>query len=321
MISVVIPLYNKENSIGRAVASVLGQTEQDFELLVVDDGSTDGGAEIVRRIGDARVRLISQPNAGVSAARNRGAKEAASSVVAFLDGDDIWEPDFLETVSALRERFPNAAVWATAYRMLDSSQQSRVVPWGGLPSESEGGLLDFFTPGRCALTSSTVLIDKSALFRVGGFPEGLAIGEDSDTWLRLALRYPVAWSPKVCAVIDRDAENRTDGNIYLGNFPFLQSARAYQEEEHLPALPDPVWTCLAQRHTDLFRNKLLAGERRVIHEIVRDFHHVRGYRLKCLVWYLLSWVPYPFVVMAWKIKRRLTGYPTALPQLRPMYRA
>lgn len=316
----VIPLYNKEESIGRAVASVLGQTRQDFELLVVDDGSTDRGAEIVRGIGDARIRLIPQPNAGVSAARNRGAKEGTSNVVAFLDADDIWEPDFLETVCSLRERFPEAAVWATAYRMLNPNQERAIMRWGGLPSESEGGLLDFFSPGECALTSSTVLIDKSALFRVGGFPEGLVIGEDRDTWLRLALRYPIAWSPKVCAVIDQDAENRTDGSIYLGNLPFLQSARAYQEEEQLTALPDAVWTCLAERHTDLFRYKLLAGERRVIHEIVRDFRHVRGYRLKCLVWYLLSWVPYPFVVMAWKIKRLLAGCPTALPQLRPMYR-
>jgi cellulose synthase/poly-beta-1,6-N-acetylglucosamine synthase-like glycosyltransferase len=113
-VSVVIPLYNKARHIARAVQSVRGQTWQDFEIIVVDDGSTDGSGDVVRQIADARFRLITQLNGGECAARNRGIAEAACDVVAFLDADDEWLPAFLETVVALRQRFPDCGMYATA---------------------------------------------------------------------------------------------------------------------------------------------------------------------------------------------------------------
>ena len=94
MISVVIPLYNKEKYIKRAIESVLNQTFQKFEIIVVNDGSTDKSAEIVQNIKDPRIRLINQKNAGVSAARNRGIQEAKYEYIAFLDADDFWEKIF-----------------------------------------------------------------------------------------------------------------------------------------------------------------------------------------------------------------------------------
>src|ERR671936_1110009 len=113
-VSVVIPLYNKERDVGRAVASVLAQTFADFEVVVVDDGSTDGGPRVVAAFPDPRIRLVSQVNAGAAAARNRGTACARAGLVAFLDADDQWEPAFLETVIGLRSRFQSCEVFANS---------------------------------------------------------------------------------------------------------------------------------------------------------------------------------------------------------------
>jgi len=114
-VSVVIPLYNKAPYIARALASVITQTCQDFEVIVIDDGSTDGGAEIVRRLDDTRIRVIRQENRGVSAARNRGIESARTDFIAFLDADDEWTPTHLEALLRLRDRYPHAGAYGTAY--------------------------------------------------------------------------------------------------------------------------------------------------------------------------------------------------------------
>jgi glycosyltransferase involved in cell wall biosynthesis len=317
--SIVIPLYNKRGQIRRAIDSVLGQSIKDFELIVVDDGSTDGGGDVVREVRDPRLRLVSQPNAGVSVARNRGAAEATSDVVAFLDADDAWDPDFLETIASLRCQFPDAAVWGTAYRFLRRSGVEESPRYhGALPAGDAGGLIDYFAGnrGNSPLVASSVAIRKDALAQVGGFPVGLAYSEDHDTWLRLALRFPVAWSPRPKVLIHEDAENRTDGFMYLGNYPFFESARRFLAESDSRALRAEVYDYLAWRHTELLASKWLNGERDVLREIVRDCRHIPGYFWKCAGWYLLSWVPYPLVKLIWTAKRRLSGRGAGFPEAR-----
>ena len=124
-VSIVIPLYEKAAYIQRAIESVLAQTHQNFELIVIDDGSTDGGGNIVRRFTDPRIRMIVQKNTGKCVARNRAIKQASSDLVAFLDADDEWLPDFLETVLALWEKFPEAGTWGTAYSEIRPKGQLR----------------------------------------------------------------------------------------------------------------------------------------------------------------------------------------------------
>ena len=105
-VSVVIPLCNKESYIRRALNSIVNQSFQDFEVIIVDDGSTDKGAEVVRGFDDPRIRLIQQENSGTFTARNRGIKAARGDLIAFLDADDEWKPEHLEVLLRLQEKYP-----------------------------------------------------------------------------------------------------------------------------------------------------------------------------------------------------------------------
>ncbi|TFH16681.1 MAG: glycosyltransferase family 2 protein [Lentisphaerales bacterium] len=211
-VSVVIPLYNKARVIHRALTSVLSQSVACAAIIVVDDGSTDGGGDKAGETGSPLVRVVRQANGGVSAARNRGIREAETELVAFLDADDEWKPDFLETAIDLYERFPEAGMWCTAYEAVAEDGFS-VVPleFLAVPRSPEGGLIeDYF---RCMLKyspacCSSVLGRKTVFEEVGGFPEGEKIGEDLDTWARIALRYPIAFSPKTRAIYRMDAPGR-----------------------------------------------------------------------------------------------------------------
>jgi len=124
--SVIIPLYNKESHIQRAIKSVLAQTYPHFELIIVDDGSTDGSFETASDIQDARIRIIRQENRGVSAARNRGVAEAKYDWVAFLDGDDEWLPDFLMQMYKLCNDFPGYGIYGSANFRLDGKNTFRI---------------------------------------------------------------------------------------------------------------------------------------------------------------------------------------------------
>lgn len=197
MISVVIPLYNKEQSVKNTILTVLDQTFQDFEIVIVDDGSTDHSAEKVLEISDSRIRLISQSNAGVSVARNRGISEADGEFIAFLDADDVWSSDYLMTMNRLTAAFPQCDVFASNYnfRQPDGTLTPTVI--NRLPFRGKTGLLtNYFEVASCShppLWTSAVMVRKSAIHAVGGFPPGVKSGEDLLTWARLACRYNIAY--------------------------------------------------------------------------------------------------------------------------------
>jgi len=209
-ISVVIPLYNKNSVIERTVRSVLAQTWKDFEVIVINDGSTDGGPEVVRRIHDPRLRIVDQINSGVSVARNRGVSEARADLIAFLDGDDEWFPYFLEEVANLRGDFPGAAVFATNYLFCDGPGRFVHTRMHGIQAEPWRGLLaDYFAIAANSdppLSSCSVAVKKWAILAVGGFPPGIKSGEDLLTWARLAIRFEIAFSSIPCAVFWRPQE-------------------------------------------------------------------------------------------------------------------
>ncbi len=184
LISVVIPLYNKEKYIIRAIDSVLAQTYTEFEVIVVDDGSTDNSANLVKKVDDLRVKLILQTNGGVSLARNIGVNNADGDWVAFLDADDEYEPDFLQETVNFLVKYHEAGLSfvGTNYYLGSRDCKAR--------SEKLGtGVYDYFQlfgNQRSPNNSSTTIVKKSTFFEIGGFPEGVRNFEDWITWFKLA---------------------------------------------------------------------------------------------------------------------------------------
>ncbi len=209
--TVVIPLYNKEDHILRAINSVLNQTHKEFELIVVDDGSTDSSVKKVKTFSDSRIRLVQQDNQGVSSARNKGIKLAKYDHIGFLDADDAWKPHFLETISKLIVKYPYAGAYATAYEIVKSSSKT-VLPKSILNFEKnwEGIIDDYFKYAlkNPLISASSVVIPKNILNDIGMFPVGIKRGEDLEVWCRIALNYDIAFSNKVSATYFLDANKR-----------------------------------------------------------------------------------------------------------------
>jgi glycosyltransferase involved in cell wall biosynthesis len=307
-VSVVIPLFNKRRHIQRAVGSVLGQTCPDLEIIVVDDGSTDGGGEIVRHTADPRVRLVRQQNAGAAAARNRGVQEASSELVAFLDADDEWRPEFLETVVGLYERHPEAGMFATAYRFQEGERTWRPV-FVDCPDSPRGGLLaDFFRSlmGPTPVTASSVMMTKQVLSRAGLFPTGIRRGEDLHTWVRIALRYRVAWSPIEGAIYHLSADNRACVDVPLtldiGVAPAVEAF--LQSNEPSVSTRRQVEEYLAYARLEHAQSCFLFGKRGWTLSLLAKTRGTRQFRLKR--WILMSLVRFPVPVVKLALAARRT---------------
>lgn len=206
MISVVIPLYNKEKQIAHTLQSVFDQTFQDFEVVIVNDGSTDGSVAEVEKYSDSCIRLIHQKNAGVAAARNRGIEEAKGDLIAFLDADDEWKPEYLATQYQLSQQYPDCNVFACNYEFRNTEGKVTPTIIRKLPFTGEDGILsNYFEVASCShppICSISIMVRKSAIQAIGGFPVGIRSGEDLLTWARLAVNGQIAYSKKVVAIYD-----------------------------------------------------------------------------------------------------------------------
>lgn len=206
MISVVIPLYNKESQIVKTLQSVLAQTYDDYEVIVVNDGSTDGSLEAVGTVRDPRIRIVSQNNAGVSAARNRGIEEARGEFVAFLDADDEWKPEYLAVQAQLTDKYSQCDVFAVNYEFHRADGKIEYTSINRLGFKGEDGVLDnYFEVAFCShppIWTSAVMIRKQPLLEIGGFPCGIRSGEDLLTWARLAAKFKIAYSKTTLAVFN-----------------------------------------------------------------------------------------------------------------------
>lgn len=206
MFSIVIPLYNKELSIESTIQSVLNQTYQNYEIIVVNDGSNDSSAKVVQSIRDTRVRMIHQENQGVSAARNRGITEANHDWIAFLDGDDLWKKNHLEEIVAMMADFPMDKIYVTSFEYSDKRKvfkHSR--------SESIFKIKNYFKEAlkESLIWTSIIVVHRDCFKKLGYFNKNLNRGEDTDLWVRLASNFDIIKSSVITATYRVEAENRT----------------------------------------------------------------------------------------------------------------
>ena len=194
--SVLIAAYDAEAFLAATLASALGQTFTDLEVVVIDDGSHDGTASVVRRAAadDPRVRLIQQANRGLSATRNRGVVESRGDLVAFLDHDDLWHPEKLALQVALLDAHPEAIVASCYSAVIDAAHRCLGWRFGG---DANGDVYAEMLVWDIVSGGSVALVRRDALLAVGPFDETLHIREDWDMWIRLARRGPFVTVPRV----------------------------------------------------------------------------------------------------------------------------
>ena len=285
--SVIVPLYNKEREVESTLRSVLAQTYQPLEIVVVDDGSTDRSAEIVKSLGSPLIRLIRQSNAGECAARNRAMSEARGEWFALLDADDEWKPEFLEEVAAMIEEWPDCGIYSTAFDIVSPTGRVR----GNCPTQR--GVVDNFwreSMTRYVTIPSATVLSRKAVEQLGGFPEGMKMGGDQWMWIKLASHYGVCFSPRALCDYSMVASNRS-GAIYT------PEVTKYTLEEMLDK-PYP------SREEDFWRGEFVAkcaigkaltltakGDTEFGRRVVRNFGYTRHYRRGLTKLRLLLLVP------------------------------
>lgn len=217
MISVVIPLYNKEKSVRATLESVRAQSYTDWECIVVNDGSTDESLNVVqnfiRNEKGGMWKVESQKNAGVSAARNAGILAAKGEYVTFLDADDLWTIDYLETLVSLIKDFPNAGLYAIGYRVINSPTMPSREQIDAINKNALRGPVDNLWIGDMDLYIGSTCSSKERMIRVGLMDMRMTHGEDLDFCWRLILDGGLVRDRKCCAFYRVDAENRAMNRI------------------------------------------------------------------------------------------------------------
>jgi glycosyltransferase involved in cell wall biosynthesis len=285
VVSTVIPAHNSSAFLGDAVESVLAQTFLDHEILVVDDGSTDETPEVAATFGD-KIRYFRQEHSGPAAARNNGIAESKGRFVAFLDSDDIWLPEKLEKQLAMFESDPGIGLVTTNHQGFTA--EGECPPW-----KSKGPRL--FGERNVAtaiflhsnIGTPTVMVPKRVLDEVGGFEEGLQIGEDDNLWIRIAASYRVALVEDVLVRIRLRSDSITrDGDRFFEDVGKNITWLCERYPTVRPLIQDAIPTKLSDYNTEfgcyLFRNERFPEAREALQSAIR--YQPRNWRAwKCLL--------------------------------------
>ena len=299
--SVIIPLYNKAPYVRKALESVFAQTYTDYELIVVDDGSTDDSASIVQQFIDERlkvkgeensgavtstynlspinyklsVRLITQSNAGVSAARNNGVAASSGDYVAFLDADDCWEPTYLEKMAKLIEDYPDAGLYASNYIYYKPGKTRVAV------NNVETGYFNYpkayYESNAMPIWTGAAMIPREVLKETGGFPLGIKLGEDFLLWAKIAMHYPVAFINEALAWYNNDvpATLRATRNLHAPEHHMLFNLGRLGDEAMRREAKGDDWQMLIDK---LRVNGLLE------YWISKEYHNQAAEELKKVDW-------------------------------------
>ena len=196
--SVIISVYNKEDYVQNTIKSVLAQTIDDIEIIVINDGSSDASLDKINSIEDERINVFSTENQGASKARNLGIEKASADYIALLDGDDYWHPYYLEEITLLQTKFPSQKVFVTA---IELQTTGFTYPASYSVENKTHQVIDYFKGSqlRTLISSSSVVIHQDVFKHVGVFDPSIISGQDTDLWIRIGLDYPIAFSKRICA--------------------------------------------------------------------------------------------------------------------------
>lgn len=240
--SVIIPLYNKAPYVRKALESVIAQTFRDFELIIVDDGSTDGSVDIVRDFirtlngangendGRVNIHVLSQQNAGVAAARNRGVRESEGEYVCFLDADDWWEPNFLEEMDKLIKEYPDAGLYGCDYYYVKNGRK-KIYP------KNAKGYIDYckvYTDCKAMpIHPNGAIIPRKVFDEVGGFDPSIKMGEDFILFMQIVFKHKVAFLNKQLVTFNQDADPkwRAITKLHKPEHHMLWHVRQWENEE------------------------------------------------------------------------------------------
>ncbi len=226
LFSVIIPVYNKSKIIQICVDSVLNQNFNDYELLVIDDGSTDESIEKIKV--RENVIVLRKENGGVSSARNYGVINSKGEYICFLDADDYWEPEHLSTLYEMIVQYPSEKMFSTSHRIRQLNGQ---IEWNDILSAYDSSIIlvdDLFElwlrkKSKRIICSDTVCIKREVFDEVGLFEEGVSQGEDTDMWFRIAAYYKVVLSKKLTATYQREFSDAT--KYYKNNYEWIFASR------------------------------------------------------------------------------------------------
>ena len=297
--SVVIPLYNKEHYIESTIRSVLSQTCDDYELIVVDDGSKDNSLALARKYESERVRVIAQENQGVSVARNTGIQNARGNFIAFLDADDQWQPNYLATIQGLTDKFSESDIFVTAYAVDMGNGKINY----STRLEPEMGLLPSYwltlAKGYDFVWTSATVIRRYALLQAGLFTPGEKIGQDLDMWARVARNNPkVAYSNRICVYYNRAAEANARTRVrvaWAGAF-----LKILEEELVNPSRTAAEKASIQHKYdkkmTVFIFTAILAGEKERAAKALKEWKGVKNTNNRLLriglriAWFMPAWV-------------------------------
>jgi glycosyltransferase involved in cell wall biosynthesis len=226
--SIIIPLYNKEKYIERCINSILSQSYNNYEIIVVNDGSTDQSYDLVEHYSDSRISIINQENKGVSVARNQGVNFSNYDYVTFIDADDTWEVNYLSELKKLINIFPNAGLYGVNYYFKYANGYQYFDKYNELFNGDISGLIpDFFLLfskyGKSPFSNSSCCFPKNVFLEEGGYKEGVKLTEDSDLWCRIALKHSIAFSKKPLATYYVEIIENTGSLVQFSDFHVTQT--------------------------------------------------------------------------------------------------
>ena len=255
--SIIVPVYNKEKFVANTIRSVLNQNFTDFEIIIVNDGSTDQSEQEIAALEDSRIRYFYKENEGVAIARNFGISHATASYICFLDGDDYWYPSFLETMFYYISKLPEQKVFAVA---IEIETKNKVIPAiYSIPKFADFKIVNFFIASEkeCALWTSSACIHKSVFEITGVFDPEINKGEDTEMWIRIGINFPITFIWKILAryVYDANSISRKS-DYFFENYTFEKYKLEETKNLALKKYMD------ANRFSALIKCKLLGDKKR-----------------------------------------------------------